>query len=101
MEQLFEDAKRQLIAWSEVLSVEGTVAMLGNYPGGLLAARLGELARQMWTPRWLKTKTRARPQPEPAARQPKVYPSGGHTSIFRLIHPPIPDNKSQKVSNSS
>lgn len=79
--QLFQDVRRQLIAWNEVLGAEATGALLGGLTGAQAQGRLRQLARGLWVERWRKT-TGAR---KPAPKVPKHYPPGGHTSVFRLL----------------
>lgn len=83
-EQLFTDAKRQLIAWDEVLTAEATVALLrAPLPAAELRARLRELLQGVWTPRWLKAPPRKKRPPQKPP--PKQYVKGGHTSVYRLL----------------
>jgi DDE family transposase len=84
LEELFKDARRQLVAWNEVVSVEETVAVLGGYPAGELPGRLRELTAGLWKERWRKAKGSGKPPRLPRNR-PKEYPKGGHTSVYRLL----------------
>jgi hypothetical protein len=99
-EQLFHDVQRQLIAWNEVLEVEETVALLRGMSLEQTQERLRQLAKGLWTERWHKT-TGAQKPPPPS---PKHYPSGGHTSVFRLLQKAKAArmaNAHKRVSNSS
>jgi hypothetical protein len=99
-EQLFHDVQRQLIAWNEVLEVEETVAMLQGMTLVQTRERLRQLAQGLWTERWRKTSGAQKPPPP----SPKHYPSGGHTSVFRLLkkaEAAQTENTQKLLSNSS
>lgn len=82
-ELLFEDVRRQLIAWDEVLTPTATVALLrGKVTVAQVQAHLRALLAAVWTERWQKAPTRKRGPQKPS---PKQYVKGGHASVFRLL----------------
>jgi len=96
-EQLFYDVQRQLIAWHEVLDVPETVSLVQSMSPEQTRQRLRELASGLWTERWRKTSGAQKPPP----KLPKEYPSGGHTSVFRLLQKAKIAQQSKRLSNSS
>lgn len=79
-ENLFDDVRRQMIAWTELIGPRGTAA--GFAPASspsLVRARLEELLGDLWEARWKKAPAKKR-QPPPV----RVEPPGGHTSVQRL-----------------
>jgi hypothetical protein len=98
-EQLFHDVRRQLIAWTEVLTAEQTVGLVRPLTAEQARRRLGELLGGAWTERWRKD---ARPR-RPGVPAAKRYPKGGHTSVYRLLHPTraAPDRPGPPPSHSS
>jgi hypothetical protein len=97
--QLFYDVRRQLVAWSEVLTPEATVGLVGGRLGAAaLAARLGELLGGVWTDRWLKAPPRKAPPKDPPA---KHYLRGGHSSVYRLLRHARQEKQIKRVVNSS
>lgn len=81
-ENLFADVHRQLTAWTELLSTEATVDLLSTtWTGPQVARRLRELLHGQWSELWRKT-TNKKPPP---AHPEKVYPKGGHTSVYRVL----------------
>lgn len=81
LEELFKDVERQLISWSEVFTLEETVGLLQNWPAALLTKRLQQLLGGAYLERWQKTTGSGKVK----GNQPKVYPKGGHTSVYRLL----------------
>ena len=83
LDNVFTDVKRQLIAWSEVLSPQATLALLrGQATAAQLQQRLREVLAEVWTDRWLKAPTKKGPWQKPPPRQ---YVKGGHASVYRLL----------------
>lgn len=82
MENLFYDARRQLIAWNETVGVSWTVSHCRRSLTALqLTHRLSQLYQKTWRERWLKA-----PAKKPRRYQSKTEnTAGGHTSIYRLI----------------
>lgn len=78
-EQLFEDVKRQLIAWTEVIDPASTVDLLGHpLTPAQLRQRLARLLQGAWTDRWRKAKaSQHRPHPVKGKRE--------HSSVFRIL----------------
>ena len=79
--QLQYDLERELIAWSEMMDADETVAVLGDEmtPGQLRKYLKRRLSRT-WTDRWLKS--------SPSKHTPvedKKYIRGGHTSVHRIL----------------
>jgi DDE family transposase len=81
-ENLFEDVKRQVIAWQEVIGPAQTQAVLGSrLTAAQLRRRLTSLLRPVWSERWRKAPAKATAVKHPD----KEYLEGGHTSVFRLL----------------
>jgi hypothetical protein len=82
-ENLFEDVQRQVIAWQEVIGPAETQNLLGpTLSATQLRVKLQGLLEPAWTDRWLKA-TRKKPPEHPR----KEYLKGGHTSVYRVLHP--------------
>jgi hypothetical protein len=82
-ENLFEDVQRQVIAWQEVIGPGETQNLLGpTLSAAQLRVKLQALLEPAWTDRWLKA-TRKKPPEHPR----KEYLKGGHTSVYRVLHP--------------
>lgn len=80
IENLFYDVHRQLVAWSELVGPEETVAELGTaFPAAVLRVRLKDLLKDTWRPCWKKAPAKKH-QPPPNREE---FP-GGHTSVHRL-----------------
>jgi hypothetical protein len=79
-EKLFEDVERQMIAWSQVVDPEETIAHFqGEWTALRVKARLSELLRGLWKDRWLKS-----PPKKPRAKQ-KVARKRTHGSVYRIL----------------
>jgi hypothetical protein len=79
-EKLFEDVERQMIAWSQVIDPEETIAHFQTEGTALrVKARLSELLRGLWKDRWLKS-----PPKQPQAK-PKVARKRTHSSVYRIL----------------
>lgn len=81
-ENLFEDVKRQLIGWTEMLSTADTVALLQTtWTPAQVAHRLEVLLRSTWSECWWKAPAkRTAPQ-----QHEKQYLKGGHDSVYRIL----------------
>jgi hypothetical protein len=79
-EKLFEDVQRQMIAWSETLEPEETIACFaGKWTAVRVKARLSELLEGLWKERWLKS-----PPKKPQAPRKKVR-KRTHGSVYRIL----------------
>jgi len=81
VEKLFEDAKKQLIAWGELGDVEQTVALYEQpLSAAAVQARLARTVGVLWKERWRKS------PPQKRRRQP---PHRGrvmsHVSVYRVM----------------
>lgn len=80
-ENLFDDVRRELIAWNVVIEPEVT---LGDFEGEWTAvrvkARLAELLVHVWRNRWRKAPAKKKKPPAPSAK-----PKGVHGSVFRMM----------------
>tara|TARA_B100000686_G_C16743667_1_gene948144 strand:+ start:477 stop:1874 length:1398 start_codon:yes stop_codon:yes gene_type:complete len=83
LELLFYDVHRQLTAWSEVLKPKQTVELLSTtWTPAQVARRLQQLLHGQWTNRWIKSPSNTHKN---IPKQRDEYPSGGHTSVFRVM----------------
>jgi len=88
-ENLFVDVERQVIAWREVIGPTETQNLLGpTLSATQLRVKLQALLAPAWTDRWLKA-TRKKPPEHPR----KDYLKGGHTSVYRVLHPRSVNNR--------
>jgi Transposase DDE domain len=79
-EKLFEDVQRQMIAWSQVVEPEETVAHFqGEWTALRVRVRLSELLRGLWKDRWRKS-----PPKKPRAPQ-EVKRKRTHGSVYRIL----------------
>ncbi len=79
-EKLFEDVERQMIAWSETVEPEETIAHFeGQWTALRVKVRLSELLRGLWKDRWLKS-----PPKKPRAAR-KVVRKRTHGSVYRIL----------------
>ena len=79
-EKLFEDVQRQMIAWSEMLEPEKTIAHFeGEWTALRVKVRLSELLSGLWKERWLKS-----PPKKPRAPRKKVRKQT-HGSVYRIL----------------
>lgn len=79
-EKLFEDVHRQMIAWSEMLEPEETIAhFTGEWTAVRVKVRLSALLEGVWKDRWLKS-----PPQAPQAPQKKVR-KRTHGSVYRIL----------------
>ncbi len=82
-ENLFGDVRRQLIAWTEMITPEQTVALLTTaWTARQVGQRLRHLLHGQWSERWIKSPSNTHTTPRP----PRVpYPRGGHSSVYRIL----------------
>jgi hypothetical protein len=79
-EKLFEDVQRQMIAWSEMLEPEETIAhFTGEWTAVRVKVRLSALLADVWKNRWLKS-----PPKEPRAPK-KEARKRTHGSVYRIL----------------
>jgi Transposase DDE domain len=79
-EKLFEDVQRQMIAWSEMLEPEETIAhFTGEWTAVRVKVRLSALLAGVWKDRWLKASPK-----KPKAPQKKVR-KRTHGSVYRIL----------------
>jgi hypothetical protein len=79
-EKLFQDVQRQMIAWSETVELDETIAhFAGEWTALRVKVRLSELLSGVWRERWLK----APPKKKPAAR--KKVRKRTHSSVYRIL----------------
>jgi hypothetical protein len=82
-ENVFYDVRRQLTAWTELLTTEQTADIFSTtWTAAQVARKLEQLLRRTWSKRWLKSPSNTHRSPPPKA---KDYIKGGHTSVYRLI----------------
>ena len=84
-ENLFYDARRQLIAWSEAGDVSHTAAYFAAPPPTPDAARdrVRQVLAGVWSDLWAKSPPKKKRPPTPQVRIP-----GGHTSVHRVYNKP-------------
>jgi DDE family transposase len=79
-ENLFDDAKRELIAWSVVIEPEATAAYFdGEWSAFRVKARLSELLSGLWREGWRKA------PPKKRSRAEKAEQHRTHGSVFRIL----------------
>jgi hypothetical protein len=79
-EKLFQDVKRQMIAWTETVKPEETIAHFeGEWTTLRVKSRLSELLSGVWKDRWLKSP----PKKRQASR--KKVGKRTHGSVFRIL----------------
>jgi len=79
-EKLFEDVQLQMIAWSQTVEPEETIAHFeGEWTAPRVKVRLSELLRGLWKDRWLKS-----PPKKPRARR-EVVRKRTHGSVYRIL----------------
>jgi hypothetical protein len=79
-EKLFEDVERQMIAWSETVEPEETIAHFeGQWTALRVKVRPSELLRGLWKVRWLKS-----PPKKPRAAR-TVVRKRSHGSVYRIL----------------
>jgi DDE family transposase len=79
-ENLFDDVKRELIAWNVVIDPEATISHFeGEWTALRVKARLSELLSGQWQSRWLKAKPKKKTPPPPKEHE------RAHDSVFRIL----------------
>jgi Transposase DDE domain len=79
-ENLFEDVKREMIAWNVVIEPEATIEHFeGEWTALRAKVRLSELLKDQWQDRWLKAR-RKKKAPTPPKEQKR-----SHGSVFRVL----------------
>lgn len=95
-ENLFEDVRRELIAWNVMIGPEATVAY---FDGALTIAsvkrRLRALLRSVWTERWTKA------PPKPRRRVETVPRARSHGSVYRILQDHRQALKGEKNANKT
>lgn len=79
LENLFLDAKRELIAWAVVVGADAAAEIFPSRDADSVRRRLGKLLRKQWSDRWLKS-CNNRPRPHPPRIRSKSY-----TTAYRAI----------------
>lgn len=80
MENLFEDVRRELIAWNVMIEPEATVDYFdGPWTQVSVKKRLRTLLRSVWTERWLKAPPKKRTQAT------NVKHARTHGSVYRIF----------------
>jgi uncharacterized protein (DUF2267 family) len=79
-ENLFDDVKREMIAWSVVIPTAATLAHFQEESTALrVKARLSELLGHLWHDRWRKAPPKKKKPPHPKKQQ------RTHGSVFRIM----------------
>jgi len=97
-ENLFEDVRRELIAWNVMIEPEATINYFeGPWTAERLKKRLQTLLGSVWTERWLKAPSYPRRRTEPVKR------ARTHASVYRILqeHRQALQRKKQARNDSS
>ncbi len=79
-EKLFQDVERQMIAWSETVSLEETIAHFqGKWTALRVKVRLSELLSGVWRDRWVKAPPKKKTAPKKKVRK------RTHSSVYRIL----------------
>jgi hypothetical protein len=79
-EKLFQDVERQMIAWSETVTLEETMEHFqGEWTAPRVKVRLSELLNAVWRDRWLKAPPKKKTAP------PKKIRKRTHSSVYRML----------------
>jgi hypothetical protein len=79
-EKLFQDVERQMIAWSEAVRPEETLAHFrGEWTAVRVRVRLSELLSGVWRDRWLKAPPKKKAPPGKKVRK------RTHGSVYRIL----------------
>jgi DDE family transposase len=79
-EKLFQDVERQMIAWSETVSLEETIAHFqGEWTALRVKVRLSELLSGVWRDRWVKAPPKKKTAPKKKVRK------RTHSSVYRIL----------------
>jgi hypothetical protein len=80
-EKLFDDVKRELIAWNVMVDVDSTTRYFARLPNiETLRARLESLAGETWSETWVKS-----PKPKTPRRQRETKNKRTHESVYRIL----------------
>ncbi len=79
LENVFLDARRQLVAWTVVLGVESTASLFPPRTANQIRRRLDKLLRDQWSERWLKARNQ---HPRPHQARPKQKK---HATAYRAL----------------
>ena len=79
-EKLFQDVERQMIAWSETVTLEETLEHFqGEWTALRVKVRLSELLSGVWRDRWLKASPKKKTAPKKKIRK------RTHSSVYRIL----------------
>ncbi len=79
-ENLFEDVRRELIAWNVMIEAEATIAYFdGPWTITQVNKRLQALLRSVWTDQWIKA------PPNKRTRMESVTRARTHGSVYRIL----------------
>jgi hypothetical protein len=79
-EKLFQDVERQMIAWSETVTLDETIAHFqGKWTALRVKVRLSELLSGVWRDRWLKAPPKKKTAPKKKVRK------RTHSSVYRIL----------------
>ena len=79
-EKLFQDVERQMIAWSEMVDPEETIAHFqGEWTAMRVKVRLSELLSGVWRDRWVKSPPKKKTAPKKKVRK------RTHSSVYRIL----------------
>jgi hypothetical protein len=79
-EKLFQDVERQMIAWSETVTLDETIAHFqGEWTALRVRGRLSELLSGVWRDRWIKAPPKKRATPKKKVRK------RTHSSVYRVL----------------
>ncbi len=79
-EKLFQDVERQMIAWSETVTLEETTTHFqGQWSAERVKRRLSELLNGVWRDRWLKAPAKKKKAPKKRVRR------RTHSSVYRIL----------------
>jgi len=79
-EKLFQDVERQMIAWSETVTLEETIEHFeGEWTALRVKVRLSELLSGVWRDRWLKAPPKKKTAPRKKVRK------RTHSSVYRIL----------------
>jgi hypothetical protein len=79
-EKLFQDVERQMIAWSETVTPDETIAHFqGEWTAVRVEVRLSELLSGVWRDRWIKAPPKKKTAPQKRVRK------RTHSSVYRIL----------------
>ena len=80
-ENLFDDVRREMIAWNVVIPTEASIAHFqGEWTALRVISRLSELLGHLWRDRWRKA-----PPKKKKPRHPQKEEKRTHGSVFRIL----------------